>query len=278
MPSRSSTIYTAGTTMDERGLFDPLFRHTLFEQFTHLPQDSAHVYPTDGTLATTTQAELLAYTRSNKHWLLGGTNIATNFATACIFASAGGIRLSSLITQADQAIISPLLLNSVQQSGWGGNTWIPTKQLVFRTVFALVAPTVTDLKVHIKLSLTAALDTGTDADQVGARFDSATNSTGAMIPFTSIAGTDANITPLWTFIPVSNTNYEFTLVLDANRYPNFYINRKLWAHGNSPITSVLSGGYGVSGLGFGPVIGVECATSAASVIDVRSVLLSRLYA
>ena len=278
MPSASAALVNAKKAMEDRYLFDPLIRYTLIENFEKLPQDSAHVYPTDGTLATTTQAELLAYTRSHKGWLLGGTNIATNFATACIFGSPGGITLSSLTTASDQVIISPLLLNSVQQSAWGGTGWSPAKQLVFRTVFSLSSPTLTDLLIHIKLALTAVLDTSTDNDQVGCRFDSATNSTGALIPFTSIAGTDADITPDWSFVPVSGTHYELSIELDAGRVPTFFINRQRWARGTTALSATVSGGYGPSGVGFGPVIGCQCVTSQASLINIRQVMLSRTLA
>lgn len=257
--------------MDQRWYFDPMRRYTLHEHWNKLPQTTGEVYPADAVLSTFTQAELLAYTRANKDWLLSGTGAAAASAT---FAAGGGLTITSGATAADETIVSPLILNSVQQSAWGGTAWLPAKELRFRAMLDLGS--VAEFSGYVKLGLTASLSNTTDNDQVGIRWLS--TSAGVPIPFTSIGGTDATITPLWTFTAVPGTMWEFAIELDAQRYPTFYINRQKWARGSTPLTATLTGGYGPSGVGLGPVFGVITSdTPTASAMTIKSTVLSRLH-
>lgn len=218
-----------------------------------------------------TQAKIRNYTAIDKDWMLSGTNAA--FANAG-FHTRGGVTIATAGATNDQCIISPLVVNSVEQAAWGGVQWspeyLPRMDLVFRT-----GSSVADIRFLLGFKLTAVEEdhdttvTITDDDYALFVFDTTHAASATSIhACTGNAGTDENSSPPSTLIDAvmqASTRYHLTLDFDTDRRPHYSINGRKFAVGAAMRT----------GLALRPVFAWRALAAAAKSLTLQKLDLSQ---
>lgn len=196
------------------------------------------------------QADIRAYTEGDKSLMLSGTNAADANVTAI---STGGIQLTTSGTANDQMIVSPLVINSRQQSEWGWVNWSPERMPSFMASCSF-SMAVTSIRVYLGLKLTNAFDLSTDADHTLFVFDT--------VAFGSTWRMHSRVASVDETFPVANiakstpqilTRYDVAIHVDAQRRPVFSIDGQI--AGTGPALT--------NGAALKPFFGVQTLTGAA---------------
>lgn len=223
--------------------------------------------------STINQAAVRLLTAANTNWSVSGTNMTSALSTN---ASGGGLTLTTAGASADQAMLSPGVVNTnVSTSGIGGTTgaagtapWLTAKSLRFRTMISLSS--IASVRVVLGYKLTATPTIATDDDQVLFQFDTAATIADRWQMVTSVGGTDTQTacpSTIADYTPVINTNYFMEIKLATNGAPSFYINGRLMGTGPA-MTATMA---------LIPFFGVQALASGAKAISIRSLRLARLY-
>lgn len=270
MPAQTRTLeLTHGMGLQRDPLWDPYRRYSLYDQFRFRPALNAVTVLPGSDSTSPTAAAFLAYLKANKEWEVGGSNMTT---TLCTFSAAGGITITTAggANTTDSAWCVPLV-STGQVSGWGANTWLPSRQPFFRchiqTHSAIVAQ-----KLHIGLKKTANISTATDDDQVGFQFSTTGSSSTAWSLFQSVGNVDTAPTLLaGAPLVAASTEYELAIAIDELRIPHFYINRRLVGVG-TPMTATATAGTWAS---LAPVFScIQMTNSVAAAMTIRDVQMS----
>lgn len=170
--------------------------------------------------AFSTQTIIRDYTAASKEWMLSGTNAAD--ANSILYTT-GGISLTTAGANNDQMIVSPLVINSVQQGGWGSTNWTPDRMPKLSLSLAFAAA-ITSVRAIFGLKLTTALDYSTDADHAMFVFDTAVGT--AWQCYSRVATVDQNVGAAGNFLkssPQLLTRYDLEIAIDSYRRPIFSI-------------------------------------------------------
>lgn len=274
MPSYSATLNKMYDLMKLRGAyFNTKDRYVLHETFQKRVATATEFDPSDGTLATLTQAELRSILLANPDWEVTGTNASLTVST---LSTTGGASITTAANTSDTTIIAPKVVNSVQQSAWGSTPWSLARMPIFR---AQVSQTFSGsvFQAHWGLKKTANVDTTTDNDQIAFEWDSGVSTT-TVRAYCSVGGTDyvsgTDFTQLFNFLPTTGTVYETRIEVDLSRYPRWFINDALFAVGPQLTSSSTAGTWA----SLAPVFGVGSLSNTASTMSVKSCTMSRLHA
>jgi hypothetical protein len=231
-------------------------RYELFEPFRHRPVLQADLDP-----STINQAAVRLLTGASREWSIAGTNAAN---AGSLLATGGGISLTTTTTGNDQVLLQPATsINSVAQSPFLTAGWTTDSEPRFEAIIEL--PALTAIRVKVALALTNAANRTTDDNQVGFMFDTAGSvSTANWTAITSISGTDAEADT--GVAALAAKSIRLGVAVSSTRVPRFYING-VKVHTGSALTTAIT---------LLPFIGVQTLTTAAKVVNVRGVRISRL--
>lgn len=194
-------------------------RKGVYTGFSRRPKLAATMDPA----AFSTQADIRAYTEGDRDLMLSGTNAADSQVTAI---STGGIQLTTGSTANDQMIVSPLVINSRQQSEWGWINWSPERMCSFLTSVSF-SLAVTSIRVYAGFKLTNAFDLSTDADHCLFVFD--TTAFGSTWRYhTRVGSVDETfgVTSVAKSTPKILTRYELAIHVDAQRRPVYLLDNE----------------------------------------------------
>ncbi len=200
--------------------------------------------------AFSSQAVIRAYTRASKEWQLAGTNAADASSTQL---TTGGIQLTTGATSGDQMIVSPLVINSVQQSPWGWVDWTPDR-MPSLDVSVAFSSSVASVRAIFGFKLTTALDYSTDADHCLFVLDTALASNWRL--HSRVATVDENrdaVSAVAKSVPQTLTRYDLSIRISNQRRPVFLIDGQ--EVGTGPALTAAAA--------FKPVLAVQTLTSGA---------------
>lgn len=248
-PTNSAPVFTAPRRFKVESIFD------------RLPATAAEVDPA----SFSSQAVIRAYTQASREWLLSGTNAAAAGAT---FAPRGGVKLATAGSSGDQMILSPLVINSINQHALGGTQW--TAQYQPRLDIVCTAPsTITSMRVVMGMKLTAGMTIATDDDQALFVYDTAAGSSpGLWHCVSSVGGVDIDSPALATTSRSTfraGDRYVASLAWDNDNRVVFLIDNQIVGT-SEPMTT---------GINYIPVLGVEASTGAAREMTFNALMLGQ---
>lgn len=250
---------------------DPSTNWEFNENFSRRPLIASDLDP-----AAFSQAAQRLLTAANQNLILSGTNMTSALGT--FTANLPGITFTTAGANNDQALLSPLTVNSVQGSMMGGTTgaagtsiWRSDRELHFETILAI--PTITTVRVVAGFKLTTAPDVGTDNDGVTFQFDPASGVSGSRWRcVTNVGGTDTDTAESFggnsgVGAVAASAVYRLQIRI-LNRNAAFLINSQLV--GTSPILT--------SPMAFIPMVGIQATAAAARSFRISRLRVSRPYA
>jgi len=245
---------TAQKSLISEQLLAHMKKVVLYEPWLQLPLLNASAVPTN---LDPTLAEMALRFRANRDWEIAGTNAADANIS---FADGGGITGATAGADNDQVILQPH--TDTKQSAWAAIKWNTNDRPGYAHRIKTAA-SVADLLIHAGLTLTAALDETTDADQIKFTVDGDVPDANIQCNY-SIDGTDYQIDSGVAI--AASTEYGLEIKIDGDRYGHFFINGEPVAHTHAVLTANID---------LIPRVGWQALAAAAKSLTVRPIGMAK---
>lgn len=194
---------------------------------------------------------------ANLDWELQGTNAANSNVN---FADGGGIVLTTAGADNDQMILAPHA--DTKQTGLANWKWNTNDRVGFACRIKTDA-VITGALIVAGLGLTAAMDEGTDDDQILFTYDTDNSDTTFKVNV-SIDGSDEEYDTGVTV--AADTDYILEMKIDGQRIPRFWIDGVPVGPIEGNLSDPLAADHDLK-----PYVGVQALTGAARALGVRAI-------